>query len=261
MSFDTSQQSSNEKARQQFCRGQTLLKEKKPKEAIPLLKESLRINPSDRETQAALQDALEALNWSTTYFCQNCGGFIKPERDYPEIKFDGLCPRCGHGISTRLEKTIGFTELSLKLIMFAIFPMVTLVFCIFPMWTYKWGGFYYKLAPILSVIYAAINLTPAFILLLHAFDPTGESSTLALSSIYEFLSPLERVHPALFFTAEILILFIVIYLSLLFILTPIIYIHRKGYWKNKQHQKRIIIITSIYVALVVLRRVTSGVLE
>lgn len=264
MSHDSLQQVSStalEKAEQQYRQGLKLLKEQKPKDAIRLLREALELNPSHKEAQSALREASEGLSWSKAYFCDNCGSLVTPEKEYPRINFAGFCLRCGREISTRREIAIGLAELFTKLILFAIFPVATFIFSVFPVWTYGGGFFRMEMTNVLSAIFTAISFTPFFILLLLIFDPHGGFLTHAYYSLFDFMQPLTALHPLLFFTAEIGILFAAIYLSLLFLLTPIFYIHRKGYWKNKKHQKIILIVTSIFIALVVLRRLSMGVFD
>lgn len=243
------------KAELQYRKGLDLLRNKKQIEAIPFLEAAYELDHTHKKAQVALQDAMESVNWNTTYFCENCGGFLKPKNDYPEIIFEDFCPRCGHTTTaSHREKVIGFAELMMKAILLGMFPISTFIFSVFPSWTYKWGGFYMEQITVISAMYLGANLTPLFILLTRAIDPTGLLMDRFFQATLNSLAPLDTIHPLLFSMAEILILFLVIYLSFLFILTPIFYMHRKGYWKTKKHQKTIILITSIFVVLVIVGR-------
>lgn len=247
-----------EKADQQYHLGLKFLKEQKLKEAIRLLNATVELDPSHKEAQAALRDASEGLNWNRAYFCEKCGGLIKPEKDYPVIEFDGVCHRCGQTVSTVLERTIGFAELFIKLMLFGMFPLSTFIFAISPQWMWKASSFALDYLPLLSAIFSGMSLTPFFILLLLMLDPNGTSLNQIYYGIFESIQPLETIHPLLFLTAEAAIIFIAIYLCFLFLLTPTFYIHRKGSWKNKKHQKTILLITSMFIAIIVLVRLSAG---
>lgn len=244
-----------DKAELQYHKGLDLLRNKRQMEAIPFLKAAHELDPTHKKAQVALQGALESVNWNTAYFCEICGGFLKPKKDYPEITFDDFCPSCGHTpTSSYREKAIGFAELMTKAILLGMFPIATFIFCVFPTWTYKGGGFYMEQITVIAAIYLGANLTPLFILITRAIDPTGLLMDRFFNATLNSLAPLNTIHPFLFSMVEILILFLVIYLSFLFILTPIFYMHRKGYWRTKTHQKNILLITLIFVVIVVVGR-------
>jgi len=247
-----------EKAEQQYHLGLEFLKKQKPNEAIRFLNAAVELNPSHEEAQTALRGASEGLNWNRAYFCEECGGFVKPEKDYPLIKFDGVCQRCGQTVSTRFERTIGNAELFTKILLFGMFPAATLIFAVIPMWISRSGAFILDLPPLLSAIPTGMSLTPFFFVLLSTLDPTGTLLDQMYYGIFESIQPLETIHPLLFLAAETVILFAAIYLCLLFLFTPTFYIHRKGFWKNKKRQKTLLLITSMCIVIVVLWRLSVG---
>jgi len=247
-----------EKAEQQYHLGLKFLKKQEPNEAIRFLNATIELNPSHEEAQTALRGASEGLNWNRAYFCEKCGGLVKPDKDYPLIDFDGVCHRCGHKVSTQFERTIGNAELFIKILLFGMFPVATLVFAVIPVWVSKSGSFILELPPLLSAIPESMSLTPFFFVLLSILDPTGTLLDQMYYGIFESIQPLETIHPLLFFAAETVILFVAIYLCLLFLFTPTFYVHRKGFWKNKKRQKTLLLITSACIAIPFLSRLLAG---
>jgi len=247
-------QGKNSETENQYKTGLELLKKQQPKEAIPALNKAVKLDASFDEAKSSLEDAVEALNWSNWYFCRNCGKFVRPEKGYPWVEIDDFCPRCGNSVPTQKEVLISHVEIAVKLVFFGIFPLLVFIFCGMPYWQHVYP---YSVKIVWSRIIDGIITAANFTLIVHVFlvminDPWAYS----LTSIKNLLNPLQN--SPLYFLAEISILFLLMYLYFLLILTPILTIHKKGLWKDRKHQKSIILYTSMFVGLIVIIRVASG---
>ena len=248
---------SEEAARAQklFSKGMELLKMGKPREAAKRLMKALELNPDFPEARYALEEALEALNWNSFYFCNECGKLALPKSSYPWLQIDGFCPRCGNSLPTKKEELLAFTELAVKAVLFGIFPVVTFLFCAIP---------YLQLDPQLKIVkvmwnafydglYMAATFTPIVLIGLYLFgDPEGY--TLRNFNYYTFAS----LPTPIDFVAALLFFLVLVYLYFLLMLTPIISLHKIGMWKSKEHQKTVWTFTLIYWGIIALIRISFG---
>lgn len=234
--------------------GIEFLRKQKPKEAIFHLKKALEINPHFKEAQEALEDASEALKWNTQYFCKKCGKLVLPNTPYPYLTIDGYCPRCGEYVPTIKEEIISAVEIILKLALYGIFPLLIFWFCgipnfqVFPergIVTSDWND-------LTDGIFMAAAFTPLMLLIMLFLN---NPYLLTLLNAYMF-RPFQGFS---YYVVSVLFLFFVVYLYFFSVLTPFFAMHKKGLWKNKTHQKQILIFTMIFAGLIVIIRMASGV--
>ena len=242
-------------ARKLFLKGMELLKMGQPKEAAKRLMKALELKPNFPEARYALEEALEALNWNSFYFCSECGKLALPKSNYPWLQIDGFCPRCGNSLPTKKEELFAFAEIAIKAVLFGVFPIVAFLFCAIPyvqvdpqlkiarvMWSALYDG-----------LYMAATFTPIVLIFLHLFDdPQGY--TIRNFNHYTFAS----LPTPMDFVATLLFFLVLIYFYFLVMLTPIVSLHKLGTWKSKKHQKTVWTLTLIYWGTIALIRIFSG---
>lgn len=234
--------------------GIEFLRKQKLKEAIFHIKKALEINPHFKEAKETLEDASEALKWNTRYFCSKCGKLVLPNSPYPYLTIDGYCPRCGEYVPTIKEEIISAAEIILKLALFGIFPILVLWFCgmpnfqVFPergVVTSDWND-------LTDGIFTAAAFTPLMLLIMLFLN---NPYLLTLLNAYLF-RPFQGFS---YFIVGVFFLFFVVYVYFFLMLTPFFAMHPKGLWKNKEHQKQILIFTLIFASFIVILRMASGV--
>lgn len=221
--------------------GIELLKEQKPREAIKRLMKAVELNPQLKEARTAFEEAMESLKWNAACFCRNCGKLLLPRSEYPVFQIDEFCPRCGEPVSVIKEQIIAFAELALKFLLFGIFPISVFLFC----------GV--TATPLYEGIRSALTFTPIVLALLFLYDDPNARSIQEFN-YYTFAS----LPSPLDFITALLFLFLLLYLYCLLMFTPMVTIHKIGFWKKGEHQKRILAISLAYTGIIGLIRVASG---
>jgi phage FluMu protein Com len=234
--------------------GIRLLRKQKPREAISHIKKALEINPRFKKAQEALEDASEALTWNARYFCRKCGKLVLPNSQYPYLTIDSYCPRCGEYVPTIKEEIISAAEIILKLALFGIFPLLVFWFCGMPN---------FQVFPERGIVASDWNDLTDGVFMAAAFTPFMLIIMLLLNNPYLLtilnafmFRPFQGFS---YYIAAVFFLFFVIYLYFFFILTPFFAMHKKGLWRNKMHQKQVLIFTAIFVGFIVIIRMASGV--
>lgn len=245
-----------QESRKHFEAGVELLKKQNPHKAIPELLKAVTLDPSFEKARTVLEEAKESITWNSYYFCPNCGKFIEPNEAYPEVKISGICPRCQAKVPTWKELVINYAEISIKLLMFGILPILILIFCGMPYMQHNPPhGITIKWSPLPLGVITALTFTPiVFLFLLLINDPYGYS----LGTISLMLNSINN--PILYLLAAIIFLYLIMYIYFFLLLTPILALHKKGIWRKSEHQKRILLCTSLYTSLIILVRAISGVL-
>lgn len=247
-------------AERYYLMGMKLLKDRKIKKALQTLNKAVKLNPSHAEAQSALNNAKEALRWNRVHICKNCGGLIKPSKDYPEIAFEGFCSQCGQKMSERapivMEVSLGFTELFAKAILFASLPLAIFVFSMLPMRQATPRGIYNVWSTLLEAAVLSLHYTPFFLILFLSYSPSWQFAVQAGNSIEELRA---SVHPLLFFPLEIAVFFLIVYFWAFMFFTPFLYIHRKDLWRDWERQKYLLLFALLFTVMVVLRRISAGV--
>ena len=245
----------SELAKKHFDTALESLKRQKPDKAIPELLQALKLNPLFEEAKNALEEALESIEWTSFYFCPKCGKYIRPEKQYPELRISTICPRCGASLPTKREMILNYIEFSLKLIAFGMLPILILIFCGMPYIqhsppysiTIKWS-------PLPLGIISALTFTPAiFLFLLLINDPEAYTLGFIASTLNSIENPILR------FITSALFLFLTMYVYFFLIFTPMITMHPSGLWMRRNHQKKIVICSFLFTGLIIIIRTSSGV--
>ncbi|MEM0095631.1 MAG: hypothetical protein QW660_03230 [Candidatus Bathyarchaeia archaeon] len=240
----------------EFEKGMNYLRKGKISEAEKCFSELLKWKPDFEEVAFVLKEIKESRNWSAKNFCGNCGKLLIPETDYPHLAFSSYCPNCGQTINISKEEYIAIFEFLTKIVAFGVFLPILIVFCSIPFRQGTMTGIWYLWNPLLDGIFSAISFTPiVIIILLLVNDPWGFSLKNIHDEIYNFASG----NFALLFFISALLLFMVIYIYFLFLLTPFLAIHRKGFWKSGKHQKRLLLCTLLFFGLIIVIRIGAGV--
>lgn len=243
-----------EEALSSYDIGLQLLKEQKPAEAILYLQKAVKINHQLKEAKNALEDVLEALSWNASYFCRKCGKAIFPNSSYPFLNIDGFCPKCGESVPTQKEMVISALEVGLKLFFFGIFPILIFLFCGVPNYQFipRKGTVEVTWNDLTDGIFQAMAFTPIMLFIMILINDPD----LIWKINYYMFSPFQG---QAYFIVGLLFLFFVIYIYFFILLTPIIALHKKGLWKTKEHQKKMLIYTAIFAGIIAVIRVSFGI--
>lgn len=249
-----------QKAKQLYNEGLELLKQQKPREALSFLKKAFDLDRDSEEVRRSLTDAQEGLKWNVAYFCRTCGAFIRPEKEYPTLKINGFCPRCGNSVPTQKEDIISFTELAVKALLIGIFPLLIFVFAGMPN---------FQISPNMVIgarwnalsdgIFLSLSFTPLVVILQVLFDPQGIGLWWLNYHIGGVFEPLKNIHILLYFASQVFLLFVALYTYFFVMLTPMFALHKKGKWKERKHQKQLIIYASLIVIVIAAFRASSGI--
>jgi hypothetical protein len=242
-------------AEEAYEKGVELLTLGKPSKAIPLLEKSLKLN-SKEEVKSALLEAKNGLMWSSPKFCVKCKKLVEPTSQYPNLEYDGFCPRCGQELNFDKELAISYLEFFTKLIFFGIYIVAVLVFCAMPNPQLTLTGIWVIWNRLVSGVVLAISFTPIvtmFLILIN--DPWGVSLRYL---IFGFFDPLGS-NPPLYFVASVLVLGVTIYLYFFLLFTPFLAVHKKRMWISWKHQKKLLIYTAIFCGIVIVPRIASRV--
>jgi len=243
------------KAEEFYKKGLDALRKGDYEGALLMLTITTKISPSFKNAERLISEIKEGLKWTAQYFCPKCGKFIEPESTYPLFKISEYCPNCGTSLPTKKENLINFVEISIKLLLFGIFPILLLIFCgiPYPQIT-QWGGISIKWTRLSDGIFSALSLTPlTFLFLLAINDPEGN-----ILGIINWKFNSLGTTPA-YYTASALLLFFVVYLYFLLLLTPIVTMHRKNEWMKWRKQKRFLGYSIIFTSLILIRRALAGI--
>jgi len=245
-----------EDAENAYNKGVEFLTLGKPSKAIPFLQEALKLNFGREEVKSALSEARSGLMWSSPKFCSKCKKLLEPISEYPYLKYENFCPRCGETQSFDKEEFISVMEFSTKLIFFGVYILLLLIFCAIPNLQLTLTGIWYLWNPLVNGVFLAISFSPIVVMFFVLInDPWGSS----LSSInLQFFAPL-RSSPPLYLAVSILLLLTTVYLYFFFLLTPFLAVHRKRTWISVKHQKKLLMYTSIFCGFIIFVRMACGV--
>jgi phage FluMu protein Com len=245
-----------ENAKEKYKKGVEFLKLGKPLKAIPLLEKALESEPKFEEANFALHEAKKGLLWGSPQFCHDCGKLLEPLSEYPYLKFEEFCPKCGEIQNLEKEEIISAFEVLTKMVLFGVLGILLLIFCAMPNLQLTFTGIWYLWNHLSEGIFLAMNYTPIIIVFLILInDPWG--FTISKINFHVFV-PL-RNNPALYFAVSVLFLIFVVYVYFFLLLTPFLAICRKNLWKTWSHQKKLLVYTLIFSGFIVLVRIASGV--
>jgi hypothetical protein len=248
-----------ENAREAYRRGIEFLALGKPSKAIPLLEKAVKLNFEMEEAKSALAEAKSGLLWSSPKFCSKCQKLLEPASEYPILKYENFCPRCGQAQSFDKEVLINMMELFTKLIFLGVYIIALLFFVAMPNLQLVKGGVWFVVwNPLAGGVFLAASFTPIFItFFLLTNDPWGNHSLRFIN--FTFFEPMRDSNPSLYLAASILLLVISVYLFFFIMLTPFLTVHRKGMWMAANHQKKLLIYTFILCGFIIAVRMANGV--